>query len=381
MMRVARTLAVWVGILVWIATPVLVAAWVIDQARSSVTPPEVAVWVPATDAAGARLEPTLIVPSWVQQPSVLAPAWNGLVQRVLVTPGAQVSTGTPLAVVDGVTHLAADSEVPFSRPLQRGDEGADVAALNLVLAAMGKSASEGDDLGALSAAGIEDLAADIGAGVTEVFNPAWLVYLPGDGTIAAVKLRVATPAPSAGTEILTFTPSLKGARAVPDEAILPPDGVSGVPGIGGMPSDQGTAESATAPLRVDEARAYRDLPPGTGIQLGEVQLGEVDSSGILTAESLAAFGAAVPAGAAQVSAQLVQELPAGATTVPAAAVVTGPTGATCVVTRGVSTVDADVMTVEVIESYLGIATVIGLEPAIEVRVEPPAEDRRSCRST
>lgn len=367
-----RRLGTILVVLAWLAVPATGLVWIVSQARSDLDQPPKALWVPASAASADLTKPAVIVPDWAAPVPLLAPAWDGLVEQSLVTPGDSVTTATPIAVVGGVTRLAVQTPAPFGRSLSSGSKGSDVAALNAVLRQLGQPSTDGDTFGTDTRTGVRQLAAKLGAGEVTTFDPSWFIYLPvGSATVGSVDLTVAAPAPSAGTPVLAFTPVLVSAVVVPPEAVVEPDSAG---------SDTATP---TGPVRLDDGRLFTDLAPDNTLIVGGVVAGSVGQDGAISGDTLAAVAGQLPPGTRLLAATLSTPLPAGAVTVPAATVVTGADGTTCVLVRDGSGQRA--VPVVVSDSYVDVATVSGepvdaVRPGTEVWVAPTAEARAACRS-
>lgn len=74
--------------------------------------------------------------SWAKR-SVGVVGADGLVTRVLIAPGATVSTGRQVFAIDERPVVVAIGSVPAYRDIGRGDSGADVAQLQSMLASLG----------------------------------------------------------------------------------------------------------------------------------------------------------------------------------------------------------------------------------------------------
>jgi len=107
------------GALIWTATPVAGLVWIASQNRNAAFVAVDPAWVPvaaATDEISRTVDLGL---AWRKPDELIAPAWTGTVQQVFVTAGAVVSSGTPVARIDGVDRLAWGSPGVFYRPLAR----------------------------------------------------------------------------------------------------------------------------------------------------------------------------------------------------------------------------------------------------------------------
>src|SRR5690625_3506954 len=179
--------------------------------------------------------------------------------------------------MDGVTRLAYPSERPFSRVLESGDRGADVKELNTLLASLDLTHGDGEVYTYLTARGVEDLAEDIGADWTRVFDPNWLVYVPESGIeVAEIDLMVGSPVPPPGTVIASGTASLTAATAVNVDDL----DVDGGPDDEAPSADDESA-SAAGPVSTVEA------PDDADIMLGDEVLAiEQESRSGLAREGL-----------------------------------------------------------------------------------------------
>jgi hypothetical protein len=188
--------------IMWIAVPVGVAVFAVQRGTSRAEPEVRTVWARATQAEATAEEPAVLLLHWRARPPVVAPAWAGLVEEVLVRPDDELATGVPVVQVDRIKRIAVASDVPFSRALKLDDRGRDVAALNEVLPQLGYEANVGDTFGPTTRRGVTALARALGAGDQEQFDPAWFLYLPVQrASIAEVDLQVAAPAAAAGQPI------------------------------------------------------------------------------------------------------------------------------------------------------------------------------------
>ncbi|MDR1188897.1 MAG: hypothetical protein LBK95_15865, partial [Bifidobacteriaceae bacterium] len=198
----------------------------------------------------------------------------------------------------------------------------------------------------------------------ELFDAAWLVFLPEEGyRLASVELPLAAPAPASGTVIGSAEPVLSGAVLAPRGAV---EEVAAPSSSGDDGSGAGTVATATETLAAEPDEELATT--GDPITLGE------DRSRV-SAEGLVALRRQVESGAAVVETKLVREAGAGELLVPAAAVVATPDGATCVLRVTGSSLEP--VGVEVVGDTAGSSIVkAGLEPGDEVRVAPAAKDRR-----
>lgn len=192
--------------IVWISFPILVFCWASVRASEAPLRQESPVWVAPTPA-GPSLESTVgVAVEWGQEPSVRAPSWTGLVQRVDIVEGQKVEHGRPIALVDGIVRQAWQTDLPFARFMSSGDSGADVTALKSALSKLGYAVTEGDRLDWRTLLAVRGFASSIGVpGSRELsaFDPGWVVFLPEPITAGQVLLTAGTPAPVTGDELVT----------------------------------------------------------------------------------------------------------------------------------------------------------------------------------
>lgn len=198
--------AIVAGMLVWISFPILVFYWA--SARASETPlrQESSVWVAPTPA-GPTLESTIgVAVEWGQGPSLRAPSWTGLLQRVDITEGQKIEHGMPVVLVDGIVRQAWQTALPFARFISSGDSGADVTALKAALAKLGYAVTEGDRLDWRTLLAVRGFASSIGVPGSRdltAFDPGWVIFLPEPITAGQILLTVGTLAPATGDELVT----------------------------------------------------------------------------------------------------------------------------------------------------------------------------------
>lgn len=147
--------------------------------------------------------------TWQPGPSLYAPAWAGTVGSV--AEAVQLSDGDVIAVVGGVTRLAATTPGPFYRPLGAGAMGADVGWLHEFLTSYGFSKVPGGTTATPETMNlVTELAGELGVtGEVTAFDPSWVVWLPQTPyEIASLELAPGAPAPSEGSIIATTSSSL-----------------------------------------------------------------------------------------------------------------------------------------------------------------------------
>lgn len=203
--RRALGAGVALGVLAWIAIPVTIfTAATIRVAEVPLRESEL-MWV-APEEAGPAVESSLgIAVEWGADPSLRAPAWEGLVQRVDVQPGQEITHGTSIGLVSGIVRQAWRTDVPISRALAAQDSGPEVAAMKAAFRELGMRVTEGDRVDWLTLQTIRAFAETIGVESPETvlaFEPAWVVFLPRSIAVGEILLDVGGAAPTMGTEII-----------------------------------------------------------------------------------------------------------------------------------------------------------------------------------
>jgi hypothetical protein len=162
--------------------------------------------------------PGILTVEWAASPALLAGPWSGIVTQVSIAPGDEISEGDPVAVIDGVTRIAAATARPFYRPLPSGVQGEDVAELQDLLRRLG---ALGDDVetGRIdrpTMTAVRSLAALLGVpqANTSIFDPSWVAWMPYTPIqLATTTLRVGQVAPTVGA-VVAETPSVPTSAAL-----------------------------------------------------------------------------------------------------------------------------------------------------------------------
>jgi hypothetical protein len=384
MRRLMGRLVVLAGLVLWVVVPV-VCIWFVreraDRVRlrgNEATAVEVMANTHEVVAdAGLRLR-------WANHPPVVAPAWSGTVTEVRAKPGDRTADGQVAVVIDGVERLLVASRSPFSRSLQEGDTGPDVADLNDLLRRRGLPAGVGDRFTLGSTRGVVALGRSIGAGPAEVFDPAWVIYLAHPGArITTVPVLVAAPAPAAGEVVFSLAPELVGADVIARQDAPPdaaPSGGTGdaAPSQGADTGSPASPTSDSGPVDALARVAPIEVPAGAALRIDTVELVVVEDRRQVAPRSLAELQAVVTTAAPYTDA--VFATPAGPRelVVPAGAVISDQQGRSCVRTVGpahgrsveVSVVGGDGGQTVVVAADRG-----AVEPGDRVEVATPAGDR------
>lgn len=155
---------------------------------------------------------TDIAVEWSQEPQISAVAGLGpdIVTKIYVTPGAKVTTGTPILSVGNTDRIAIASPVPFHRNLERSDTGPDVLMLQRALQEMGYIDLEvlTDSYGLATARAVKQFQRDIGvARPTESFDITSVAWLPSDSSSVVVSVDVVVGAQvGPGASLATLRP-------------------------------------------------------------------------------------------------------------------------------------------------------------------------------
>lgn len=309
------------GALVWIAAPVAGLAWISIQNQNAVFVEEEPAWVPVQEATEIVSQTVDLGFAWRQPDELLAPAWAGTVQQVFIKQGDQMSSGTPVVQIDGVTRLAWNTPGVFYRPLGRGDVGEDVVWLKSILSARGFAQTQTTAVDAAALRGLRGLADSLGvrdSARVVAFDPAWLVYLPREPLdVAELSITAAAPAPAAGTPIATSALTLDGAALLQQGLATDP---------------QQESESAPTPSDLERLIASGGVAARAGEELryaGEVLVLD-ETRQRLDAESVATLSTQVPSGSTGLIVQLNEEPQGTWWYVPAAALSLSGRSSLCV---------------------------------------------------
>lgn len=223
--RVQRTIA-WVALAMIFALPpcgLVVGSWLTSASDDVITPPK-AVTAQAVHTTFNDEREVELALTWADGAQIHAPQWQGVVTSVDIESSQVLETGTKVASVDGISRIAAASPAPLYSVTSPDSPRAQVKQLNMLLASLGYRHGGGDTWNWETGAGVQDFTKKIGANSGgELFDPAWIVWLPQESMqLSEVKLLAGTPAPAGGTPIASTPPVLSKVlvNAV-DEGALP----------------------------------------------------------------------------------------------------------------------------------------------------------------
>lgn len=359
-----KRLALICAFSITILTPIAGALYLVDAAAKEIEEPKPEVWVPATAADSDPSEKGGIAMIWDAAPSVPAPDWGSrVVQKIELKVGDEVRTGTEIAVIDRITRIGVHTDIPLDRSLKRGDSGPDVQALNETLAELEFTSDSGENFTYATELGVRELAKSLGAGNEATFDPGWFVYLPSKtGEADDVHLEVGQPAVAVGEDVVTY-------RAQPQKAVV-------------YGEDQ--YDDLMRSLENDEDdESFQELPEtsieaGLAISIEGEEFTSPEQEDNFSDEDLKELGALMSPGTPGTSAHITRQVPEDAQQIPAAATYSDSAGNTCTLARsddGQSISQA----IEIVDSSFGVSIVTGLGAEDSVLVNPPVEERSSCR--
>lgn len=343
----ARRFLIGFGSIAWIAAPILALTGLLFANTQLRLSEPVDTWVTAEAASSSSTSPIELALSWSSPPAAVAPAWDGIVQNVYVAPGSKISSGQKIARINGIDRIAFAGKAPFWRPIEPGMIGDDVGDLNGLLTTLGFRHGAHTTATPETMAGVEQLRRHLGATDRGVFLPNWSIHLSAEElTVDDIELTVASPAPPAGTKLLTAASRLTGARLVvkgtlPAQSTQPkeqsdkvsPAEVNNTSGRAYTVPEQGRVLSAGTPLPVDPSRQR------------------------IAAEGLPTLQAQLEKSAPSASAFVETPVPASSIVLPAAAVRTGTSGNHCII-RALDSGEAK-MRVDVVGESLGRVIITG----------------------
>lgn len=320
----ARSALAAVVALVWVGAPVAVVAALTRQVDAVRFAQDEPAWVSAR-AMSEQVERRFgLALAWQPGPTAVAPGWDGVVEVRHVEPGDVLRTGDSVAVVGGATRVAHAGDRPVTRVLRHGDRGPDVAVLHGLLTEHGLASGGGDQFTAATAVGVRAFAAQVGAGRTDQFDPAWVLHLSAPELVVVdVDLTVGAPVPVAGSIVVTGAPVL-------DDAVVTTQDWAAFAATRAREA----AEVATTPGPVGAAPAVGDdartVPADAELRVGGVALPLSADRDRVDPAGLATLQAAVDRGVVAVDAVAVSPPLPGSWAVPATAVRSVPDGTTVV---------------------------------------------------
>ena len=376
------------GLAAWIVTPVVLFIVLTAQVLTAADIEQKPIHVAAEKAEGSLNRPVSLAVRWSAPLEVVAPAWSGLVQQVLVKPGDVLKNGTPVATVSGVKILAAVMEYPLAAPVRSGDVGLSVQMLGAYLNAHGQDAGSGDTFNEQMLAAVRVYAAEIGvehANEVTAFDPGWVLYLPSERPVTEVELTVGTLAPAQGTTVLKLAPQAT-------EAVLVADGTQAAMKTtsGSSSGDESASASPSADGNSPDDSAQSDAEPGDTSAAPVVASaaerlifgGEVipldDTRTRVSEEGLSVLGTITSATSDILPANLVQDASEGQWLVPAASLIGSGAGSCVFVQRDGTEKELDATAIVSISGKVAVEASIRDDDAVIVF---PLQERKSCNSS
>ena len=273
----------------------------------------------------------------------------GVVTGVLVEPGQEVRTGTPVYSVNLRPVVVAAGSVPAFRSISRGADGADVAQLQRMLIALGYLVGQPDGTA---------------GGATDRAIRSWQKSLQLEPT-GVVEVGA-----------VIFVPELPIRVSLNDKLIT-----RGASLVGGEDAVQGLPAAPVFSISVSEGQAA-SIPPGTPVvvevvagtpwegRVGGREPGVEQGTVVLTIDGrdggavCALDCTAIPlAGATGVSAQIIVLEPIDGLVVPSAALISGQDGELAVIDKS-----GKRHPIEVIATGRGMSVISGVSAGVRVRL-------------
>lgn len=351
-----------IGAVAWIVCPLLVIGLVVLSNQRAEFAEQEHAWAPAEVATEELSAPVGLALLWGENEKLYAPAWSGTVQKTWLTPGAKVSSGDVVAVVDGVSRIAWHGSSVFYRSLSAGQTGADVLLLKELLAFRGEPQTGTDTVDQPAVRGMLALAKELGAFQPDEhvhFDPAWVVHMASETFEVEISYTFeGAPVPASGETLAS------GVQHLLEVALVDPEADVGV-----LDGEDGRG-AGLAPLEyarvVDRSglvaeESDRIELAGEVLALDESRAG-LSSDVVKTVEKYASRGAPLVLGRIFVAGQ------DGGYSIPAAALSSSPQPTICVRRDG----RAVKMSVEVVSSSASGTVVSGpLMDSDKVRVPGP----------
>lgn len=352
-MKRLRWSVFWLGLALWVVLPVGLFLMVAREGGQTRITEPAQTWVPVEQTTSEVARNVGVLMKWESPGVMVAPEWNGIVQRVSTGPGEPLASGNTVATIGGIDRLAIHTPVPFSRQLTQGDTGGEVQQLNQMLADRGLPHSDGESYTAETATGVARFAASLGVPAQErtSFNPAWVVYLPAASTVLdSVELTVAAPAPAAGTVIGTPRAQLVAAEISTPEAAEAVEREA-------TTEDQGQVNSSSTSSSVRGEPV--EAAPGERLLVGSTELAIGRPRHTVADEALDALQAQVVPGSPSTTGRLMRPAGLDEFVVPAAAIFAGDGGRLCVLASPAGDDDAAAVPVSTVGSEDGRTVVTG----------------------
>lgn len=222
-----RRLLVRLGVAVVLVVPVAYLWWAFSQPSEleGIAPDPEPVVVEAGVAETDGRQEVEVVPVWSEIEWLSAPAWSGTVTDSVVAAGDTLGSGDLVLAIDGVSRMAYHTDQPFYRPILRGSEGPDVAALHVMLADLGflDDGVGGETASASTVAGVRQLAELLSVpGKVSAFDPGWIIWLPAPAfEVGSLLFRTGDMAPPQGQPMVESLPVLESVTFI--EPLIPPD--------------------------------------------------------------------------------------------------------------------------------------------------------------
>jgi len=355
-----------IGLVVWLLAPIGAYIHLVNQSRDLALTPTSATWAAIQKNRDPISSPIGLALTWSDASSVFAPNWSGgVVQKVYVSPGQVISSGSPVVQVSGVQIKAFVTDVPLSKPVGLGDVGPDASAAEQILSAAGYSVPQGRAITSSTVKAIGLFAQSIGVpdGTRQkLFDPGWVAFISKNVTISSVEVQLGALAPPAGSPLLKGSPTLVGAQTISRSLVDTINQTREFDVPGDLPSDSAVT-----------------LPASDELKVGETELQLQNDRQTVDPGSFDALTALVDGGAKAITA--LDSRPAGRDEwlVPSPAIFVSSSGAYCVAVRRDSKHRAVDENVTVVADQNGTSVVRGHFGGLEAVRLPAPKSSTTCK--
>ncbi|VDG76419.1 Uncharacterised protein [Actinobaculum suis] len=230
--QLTRSALIYGGVTVLLCACSLVAALLLGRNvptsldRVNTKPQPIAAMV--TPARDTYTHPAQLTVEFADPPPVVSTAESGLITKVNIQPGEQLSPGDLVFRINGVGVMAYAGETVFYRALTRGDTGPDVAGLQTALNQIldGPPLATDGKFGLRTETRVEKLQRALGVEEPDgVFEPQYLLRIPSNPyPVAENKIAEGREVPSVGESVLLGAWTISNAIVQPAPGFQGPEG-------------------------------------------------------------------------------------------------------------------------------------------------------------
>lgn len=356
------------GLALWIGLPLLVVAGVSFRDHAARLDAPTTTWVEPTRISGDTAAPIGLLLTWSPPVALPAPAWNGLVEAVWLSPHKTLVSGGRVAVIGGVLRLAYHSPRPFGRALSSGDQGQDVTQLNELLRSRQLPAGKSDTYDKVTQRGVKKLAGQLGVrGDDDHFDPGWIVFLANRTvSVDKVDLSVGMLAPSAGTTMATGSGALRRAELITEASLT-----------SAQERLSASSDSEASGTDLSDVVQTVQAPEGASLSVAGRAVALDRTRRTLDPRDLPSVAAILTPSSRVFGAQLRRHPGPDEWQLPVPSIFAGPDGGTCLLIRHRDEAAPEVVMVQVLDSSASTANVRAqLRAGDEIGLDPPANQRR-----